>query len=153
MPRADGETARVDAKRSGAANGMRATPEGTGSAGLPCLYKSVLPSKLRGVAATNAFGTYLETKDLLRHSAERSESVVDETGSGRVEVSNQALSLLMNGHFPKPVPELLEDSGVPVAEFSEALGILQRAGLVAVDQTDGRQIAALTEQGQALRPG
>jgi hypothetical protein len=104
------------------------------------------------MSAGDAFGTFLETKDLLR----KRDDQVEETPVGVVaehagDLPTQAFNLLLSGSFPAPVAELLDASGLPLVEFTDALARLQAAGLVLVQNENGRQVAVLTDQGRTLR--
>jgi hypothetical protein len=99
------------------------------------------------MATQNAVSIYLGTKDLLRNAGVGERSAGEPTRA----VSSQALNLLLEASFPSPVAELFEQSRLDVAEFAEAVGILEQAGLVEIDNGDSPHTARLTQQGQALR--
>lgn len=99
----------------------------------------------------NSFGAYLDAKDLLQRPAEPIQRPAAPADSS--VPTSRALDLLLNAEFPSPVPKLLDESGLPLEEFTETLNTLNQAGLVKLSkaEADSREVAALTEQGLALR--
>jgi hypothetical protein len=102
------------------------------------------------MSSTNAFGTFLETKELLREGDERSSATDVATQPEDALRFSQAVKLLLKGSFPTTLPELMGESKLSLAEFTESVGLLERSGLITVEDPEGRQLASLTEQGQKL---
>jgi hypothetical protein len=102
------------------------------------------------MAESNSFGTFLETRDQLRKS--RQPAIKRAPGGGTEEPSSglEPLTVLANTSFPVAMGDLVEGSDSPV-DLVEALGRLEKAGLVAFEEADGHKVVALTEQGASLK--
>jgi predicted transcriptional regulator len=105
------------------------------------------------MAATNAFGTFLETKQLLREGPEEQERGPGPSPAAappEPEKFNKAVQLLLKGTLPSTLPRLWEASGLSLDEFKESIDMLEQSGLIAIEETDGHQVATLTALGQTL---
>jgi hypothetical protein len=99
------------------------------------------------MSTQNAFGTFLETRELLRKGESEEDLVKQEVSPSEVH----ALRVLTQSTFPAPLPRLLEQSGLPLDEFARALERLKEAQLIRIAESDGQEVAELTRQGEALK--
>ena len=101
-------------------------------------------------APTNAFGTFLETKELLRDTGEQPKAPTAAPESDNALRFSKAVKLLLSSSFPSTLPQLLEASGLPLDDFTDAINRLEVGGLITVERADGSQLVRLTEQGEHL---
>jgi hypothetical protein len=106
---------------------------------------------------TNAFGTFLDTKDLLASRKQVATTDVDDVlarwqdQQSADSSSKQLIDLLSNVEFPLPVDQLYEESGLKLSDFAPLLNRLLALDIVALQQEDDDEIAELTELGSKLR--
>jgi hypothetical protein len=107
---------------------------------------------------TNAFGTFLDTKDLLASRKRVAASGVDDAlvthrqARPATDLSSERLiDLVSNVEFPLPVDRLYEESGLKLSDFAPLLDRLLALDIVALRQDDDAEIAELTEFGSKLR--
>jgi len=99
------------------------------------------------MALGNAFGTFLETRDLLRRGEQAPEPSQTQSDGG----SSDATLALLRGSFPVSMPDLMARNQLSLDQFTAALNRLNSAGLVTLTTTsDGQQTVDLTPQGAAL---
>jgi predicted transcriptional regulator len=112
-------------------------------------------AKIADVGSSNSFGTFLETRDLMRKAAEPEPKAADprsaQPSQELTESAVLSLSLVTDHAFPVEVPELLKASGMPLRQFMEALNAIRNADLVEVRTEDGRELVALTPRGKELQ--
>ncbi|HXA55016.1 MAG TPA: hypothetical protein VNV37_09115 [Solirubrobacteraceae bacterium] len=101
-------------------------------------------------APTNAFGTFLETKELLRDTGEHPETPAAPSEPENALRFSEAVKLLLSSSFPTTLPQLLEASGLALEDFTEAIKRLEAASLITVVRDDGSQLVRLTERGEHL---
>jgi predicted transcriptional regulator len=51
---------------------------------------------------------------------------------------------------PRPVPELIRESGMGFADFAEALETMQEAGLIALAGQPGQEVVEITPSGERM---
>ena len=99
------------------------------------------------MSSQNAFGTFLETRELMRR-----EGSSEPSGEGEASTADvQALQVLAGATFPASLPRLLEESGLGLDDFTHALERLKEANLVRIVTDNGQELAELTDQGRALK--
>ena len=110
------------------------------------------------MADTNSFGTFLETRQLLRKGTGGESAAGEDQGplgeTAKVEAPvDPTLNVLriLGTHDRLSIPELLAGSGLSLEVFTEALKQLQDADLVSVGSENGKQVAALSERGAQLK--
>ncbi len=84
------------------------------------------------------FGTFLET--LKRRETSRQAS----RGA-----SFNLLTILVDSG-PTPVPDLMKESGMGVADFAEALKTMREAGLITLAGQPGNETVGLTKNGEQV---
>ena len=103
--------------------------------------------------SSDSFGTFLESRNIMRKGAQREGDVKRSTPPSE-ELSQSAaisLAIITDNEFPIETHELLKNSGLSISELTEALDAVQRAGLVEVRRGDDGEVVALTPRGNEFR--
>jgi predicted transcriptional regulator len=105
------------------------------------------------VASSNSFGTFLETRKLMRKGAESEEQSRrrPDHSEALTESAAVSVSLVTDHDFPLPIHELLKESGIPLDQFTDALQAIRRAGLIELRRGDDGEIVILTPKGQEFQ--
>ena len=99
--------------------------------------------------SSDSFGTFLESRNIMRKGAQREGDVKRSTPPSE-ELSQSAaisLSIITDNEFPIETHTLLKNSGLSIGEFAEALDAVQRAGLVEVRRGESAEVVELTPRG------
>jgi hypothetical protein len=99
------------------------------------------------MSASNSFGTFLETRELMRKGAGGRPSTPSDPNS-RAAAS---LRMLTEQTFPVPLRDLFASSEMQEAEFVEAVGALCDADLIEVREENSEEVVVLTERGEAFK--
>jgi len=96
------------------------------------------------VAASNSFGTFLETRELLRKPQEKN------APSEPDDPAVAAAVRLLEHPLPAPVHELLQQTRLPLACFYDAIQMLRDEGLIEMRAGDEGELLDLTDRGHEL---